>query len=661
MSSYLANRYSVVKNNGLLGLLFLLIVLGTFLNIRLAIWVGLSIPVIIYGVFALLPLFIPHIDIITLAGFIIVMGIIVDDGIIISENILRRREMGDSPLDSAVNGLAEVFKPVVTTILTTFVAFAPMFFMPGVVGKFIMVIPLVVSLSLFVSLFECVIALPAHLVPSIKKIQPNKKEKQHWFISYRDKFEVAMKKILKYRYLIVIFYIALFIGSVIFTIENKNFVLFPSNQAEQMFIELEMPVGTSLETTSKKARELESYLLELPEDEVDSFSTKIGFKGRDEDHLSESIRYSQIAIYLTPYRLRSRTAEDIANELRKKMKIIKEGKIAINVMGGGPPVGRPIEIRVSHFNNKKRAALTNKVIKDLEIKRGVFDIERDDILGKKRIELKMNEEKNRQDLSTLKAIEISNKKGRLIPLSNLVEFVERNGTPDFFHFNGERTTTIYANIDKTKTTSMKIYKKLVKKYETQSVLEGGKVRFGGESEETQKSFQDLFKTFIVALVGIYFLLVLLFNSLIQPLLVLFCIPLGLIGVIFAFTLHNQDLSFFAMLGSIGLIGVLVNDALVLVYRVNKLKETKGETKIRYIVAKGAADRLRPILLTSLTTIAGVLPLAYGLGGSDPFIAPMGLALGYGLLFSTPLILVFIPSIYLIYEDISKTLKKLVKK
>ena len=139
-----------------------------------------------------------------------------------------------------------------------------------------------------------------------------------------------------------------------------------------------------------------------------------------------------------------------------------------------------------------------------------------------------------------------------------------------------------------------------------------------------------------------------------------CIPLGLIGVILAFTLHNQNLGFFSMLGSIGLIGVLVNDSLVLVHRVNALKKENPKVPIQKLVAQGTADRFRPILLTSLTTVAGVLPLAYGLGGSDPFIAPMGLALGYGLLFSTPLILFYVPCCYLIHDDIQTWIQKKIK-
>ncbi len=691
MSKYLINRYNVVKNNGLIGLLFLLIVLGIFLNLRLAFWVAVSIPVIVYGVFWIITFFIPSIDIISLAAFIIVMGIIVDDGIIVSENILRRRELGDSPLDAAVNGISEVFGPVLTTILTTLVVFAPMFFMPGIIGKFIFVIPLVISLALILSLFEVTIALPAHLVPSLKKIKPNKASR-NWFDKFRIYFQGLTQKLLRFRYLIVTAYILLFAGSVYYALNYKSFVLFPSGQAELIVAELEMPVGTSIDTVSNTITPIESHISSLPENELDAYSTRIGAKGRNDDNTSESVRYAQIRIFLTPYTKRNRTATEIANELTSKT-ILDKGKITFNVVGGGPPVGRPIEVRVSHFDNEQRTQLTNTIITDLEKQPGVYDITRDDIKEKPRINLQFNKEKihrlgltiqqitttiaiafNGQNVSsvrlndedvnirvlfdeqshynikTLTSMPISNNQGRLIPLSELVSFITIPGVPNFYHIDGKRTTTIFANIDKSKNTPINIYKTFTKNYSDPAILNGGSVSFGGESEETNKSFQDLFKIFMIAILGMYFILVILFNSLTQPLLVISCIPLGLIGVIFAFTIHNEDLGFFAMLGSIGLTGVLVNDSLVLVYRVNRLRELHPNDTILSIVSQGTSERLRPILLTSLTTVAGVLPLAYGLGGSDPFISPMGLALGYGLLFSTPLILIYIPCMYLIHYD-----------
>jgi multidrug efflux pump subunit AcrB len=167
----------------------------------------------------------------------------------------------------------------------------------------------------------------------------------------------------------------------------------------------------------------------------------------------------------------------------------------------------------------------------------------------------------------------------------------------------------------------------------------------------------LTKAFILAVVGIYFLLILLFNSLTQPIMVMSAIPFGIMGVILAFALHGEPLSFIAMLGVIGLGGVVVNDSLVLVNHINDLRKKRPEEDLGKLVIEGTSDRLRAVILTTLTTVVGLLPLAYGLGGSDPFIAPMCLALAYGLLFATPITLVLVPSLYVIRHDLGGVAKR----
>ena len=183
------------------------------------------------------------------------------------------------------------------------------------------------------------------------------------------------------------------------------------------------------------------------------------------------------------------------------------------------------------------------------------------------------------------------------------------------------------------------------------------LRVGGEAEESMESIRNLAFTFIIAFVGIYFLLILLFNSFTQPFMVLAAIPFGIVGVIIALIIHEQPLSFIAIIGTIGLAGVVVNDSLVLVNHLNELKAQNPEKELRDIVALGTANRLRAIILTTLTTVAGVLPLAYGLGGTDYFISPMALALGYGLLFATPLTLMLIPCLYMIWNDIGRLFRR----
>ena len=161
-------------------------------------------------------------------------------------------------------------------------------------------------------------------------------------------------------------------------------------------------------------------------------------------------------------------------------------------------------------------------------------------------------------------------------------------------------------------------------------------------------------------IGIYFLLILLFNSPTQPVVVLAAIPFGIVGVIVTFALHGEPLGFIAMLGTIGLVGVVVNDSLVLVNHINRLKRLKPDDEVKKLVAQGASDRLRAVVLTTITTAVGLIPLAYGFGGTDPYMAPMALALAYGLIFATPLTLILVPCLYVTREDIGKVLKRIPK-
>ncbi|MDH3221958.1 MAG: efflux RND transporter permease subunit, partial [Gammaproteobacteria bacterium] len=190
---------------------------------------------------------------------------------------------------------------------------------------------------------------------------------------------------------------------------------------------------------------------------------------------------------------------------------------------------------------------------------------------------------------------------------------------------------------------------------------GMRLAVGGEAEESAESMGSLVVAFIAAGIGIYLLLVLLFNSLTQPVMVMIAIPFGLVGVILAFALHQQAFGFLAMLGVVGLTGIVVNDSLILVNLVNRLREIQPDLSAHDRIVDAARTRLRPIVLTSITTVAGLLPMAYGLGGSDPFSAPMALAMGYGILFATPITLVLIPCLLAVLDDLYRISRHLHKK
>jgi multidrug efflux pump subunit AcrB len=240
----------------------------------------------------------------------------------------------------------------------------------------------------------------------------------------------------------------------------------------------------------------------------------------------------------------------------------------------------------------------------------------------------------------------------------VAEFQSEHGPSNVYHYDNERTVEITGDIEKGLTTSVEATNEAIAGIDLDGNWPGMRLIVGGEAEETAESMTSLFVAFLAAALGIYLLLLLLFNSLVQPIIVMLAIPFGLVGVIAAFALHGEALGFLAMLGVVGLTGIVVNDSLILVNQVNRLHRAQPADPVQEAVQEAAKSRLRPILLTSITTVVGLLPMAYGFGGSDPFSAPMALAMGYGILFATPLTLILLPCLLMVQSDLAGTLRRL---
>lgn len=700
-SQYVKNSFRIVLTNGTFGLVFVVFALTLFLNIRTAFWVAIGIPVSILGVIFLLPFFGSFLDTVTLMSLILVIGIVVDDGIIISENISWRREHGDTPKDAAVLGISEVFFPVVTTVTTTIMAFVPMFFMKGVFGKFVRVIPLTVTVALLVSLVEATFALPAHLKRVMDKRAARGYTKgaqrtsvRKWFDGLKAVYKKAAHRFLRFRYVLVFLFIAIFVIAIWYARHSMEFILFPSKGADQLAIFIECPTGTPLQETSERTRKVEEVLQALPPSELDTFVTRVGTLG----YVGQGENYAYIQVGLTPFAKRQRTADQIIENLRRDLSRI-EGieKITFEIYSGGPPVGKPVTIRVIGNNDLTRSQLSSEIVQFMEMVPGIKDIDRDDKTGKEQVEIKIDYEKlarlgltvadvaqnvrvaydgqivtnmrigdedvnfrvqlakrARRSFEYLRQLEIPNQSGRLIPLSSFARLESGPGPNAYRHFDGDRSTTITADVDTDVITSLEATSAVVSKFgNLEDLWPDMRLVVGGEAQETQKSITNLLFSFSIAVIGIYFLLTLQFNSFTQPFLVMLAIPFAAIGVIFALAIHGESLSFSSMMGMIGLVGVVVNDSIVLVSHVNELRARRPGEDIRLLVVEGASDRLRAITLTTLTTVVGVLPLAYGLGGTNLFMAPMALTLGYGLIFSTPLTLVLVPCLLVIGSDIRR--------
>ena len=700
-SEAVENRLNIIIKNGYIGLALVLVVLGVFLSLKTAFWVAVSIPVTLLGTVFGLGLTGNTINLISLSGFILVLGIVVDDSIIIAESIHHYKSKGGDLYKNVVMGLKRVIMPVVTTIISTMLVMSSFFLMSGILGKFIYILPVVVIFALGISFLEITFALPAHL-------STNKVEKQRtWFIPVENFYNRFMRYALRWRYLIVPLFIALLVYTSFFAFKNIPFNLFPSRGATVIFANIEAPNGSSAAYTENIVIDVENIIVNEIGEDLDSFTSTIG---------SYFTNVANIEIALTPTSDRERTAEDMEEKLKALVENVEGAeKINISLLRPGPPQGEDIEITLVAENDAQRNLAADRVEEILKSIDGVDNINRNDEIGKPRIETVLDfdemarlgvdyqsvyrhlrtafsgsyvtdvtiagkEEDVRIYIGSedytenfIKNTTVKNRQGNSIPMSKFSTLREIKGEPDFNHFDGDRSIKLTASIADNPSIggdildrnfdgdqSMKrgpppsktaILAMALKELNAPVDFPQVSIITSGGAQESIESLQDFLRAFVVAIIGIFLLLAILFNSYSQPMLVLAAVPFSLIGVVWAFYFHGEPLSFFALTGSLALMGVIVNDSLVMVSHLNYIKEKSAalEDKIVWI-ARGSRDRLRAVVLTTLTTMAGVLPLAYGIGGTDVFLQPMVLALGYGLIFGTFLTLILLPCMYLMNYD-----------
>jgi multidrug efflux pump subunit AcrB len=578
--------------------------------------------------------------------------------------------------------------PIITTITTTILVFSSMFLMGGTMGKFIYVIPLVVIFALILSLLEVSIALPAHLAGSASPIKESS-----WFNSIEDWFSSIMKRIIQRRYWVLGVFVVVLVFSLSFAKNNMQTVLFPSAGSNIITATMEMQKGASLQHTKQASEQVERLILKTLGKNINSVSNKI------------SRTYAKFHIDLIHSNLRTENAQVLVEKLRAKQNEVKGiTRLSFSIKRSGPPQGADIQVRLMG-DSVQRSLATDELNSIMKNIKGLNDISRDDEPGKKRLEVVLDFAKMAQlniDFSVvnrylrtaftgvdithirqdeaqvdfrvyfgnsdnseafLKQLKISNAQGNLVPLHAFSTVKEIEGEPDFNHVNGRRATRISASINDKITDVKKVTAEILRQFNSEKKYPKVEMTVEGGAKDTKKSMQDFVKAFVFSIFGIYLLLLLLFNSYTQPLLVLSAIPFSVIGVIWAFFIHGEPLSFFSALGILALVGVIVNDSLILVSHLNFLKtqEDSKHLSIQQQIISGTTDRLRAVVLTTLTTLAGIIPLAYGIGGVDTLLQPMALALGYGLLFGTLMTLILLPCLYMVNHEFLQKITQLQQK
>ncbi|MFA5259814.1 MAG: efflux RND transporter permease subunit [Candidatus Omnitrophota bacterium] len=700
-STDLRNRLSIISINGTIGFLLILFSLFLFLDKKSGFWVAMGIPFTIC--FTLLAGFLMGYSInnITLAAVIIVMGMVVDDAIVVTENIARLRSRGMSLRNAAIQGTASVFLPVLASILTTCIAFVPLFFFTGRFGRINRFIPPIIFLMLGSSLLEALIILPGHMhfeMPPFnnyfrKKRHTVAETRAHWFEKVEDTYGRTLDKILQFKTAVISIFVLLLGVSWFIMTHTMKFVMFPDEETREVTFIGETPESFDRYDTAELTRKVEDIINPYIGAEVIGLRTGIARNRRGKAVEENKFRTT---IEIVPKEKRGKSADQLIALWKKDIEKIEDLKeLTVQKSRWGQSSGSAIEIIVQENNDnlreqaagrlaeimKSHPALTNvEIDRPIHIPEYKIDLKREKVKrlaispvdisnafrgaleGKILYELPKGDEEidvrltivdeAKQDINDILKVPVENRNDYLVPLGDLVN-VEETTTPiAITRWDRKRTTTVYSDINPgagmtpleiAEDIEKNVFAKVTASQPTTSLS------FIGEVQDTRESQGDLRNGIILVLFLIFAVLAILFNSLTRPLIIMLAIPFGLVGIVLAFWLHGKVLfGFFAAIGALGLAGVVINDSIIMLSKLDKEFETiqyTNSSEADAHIARISQTRLRAVLLTTLTTVAGLFPTAYGIAGYDAMLADMMLALAWGLCFGTFITLLLIPCIY----------------
>jgi multidrug efflux pump subunit AcrB len=699
-------RLGVLSNNGLVGLILVFISLLMFLRPSVALTTTWGLPIVFFtGLFVLYMSGIT-LNLISMMGFIMVLGMLVDDAIIIGENITYHMEQGMAPNDAAVLGARELMGPVTTTVMTTIAAFLPLMFMSGIIGKFIIAIPIVVITLLIFSWLESFLILPSHVAHFTN---PNKHPgEKTWLLWLENIYGKFLELALRLRWLTLLVAFLTLFGSFYLAITKMSFQLFPAVGIDQFVVRVTTPPGTTLEKMRENLRELDESIRQRVDPQyLEATLISTGQIAQDGgDPLTQrGSRFGQIRVIYYPSVTRPEhdAVEDMRRIAKEIIPIYPQFKLAFDEQKHGPPTGRAFQVEISSNNNEANEQAADQLMQYLATVDGVTTVESGLEAGDPELRVVMDRalaayagvdlqtvsdhiraavgglrvsttrigteevditlrypEVISNQVEELMKLRIPNQSGGMVPLEKIARLEEKPGYTTIRHKGGIRVVNVTANINADKITSLELNRRVLASQAEWlgDLAEQVSVHYGGEEEKNQESFQDLGKSFAFALVAIFFILAIQFNNLTYPLIVMLAIPFGAIGIIISFYLHDllwkpMPLSFFSALGMVALTGVVVNSALVLLVFIQR--SIKEGMNCREAIMLAGRRRLRAVILTATTTVLGLLPTAYGWGGSDFFVAPMALALSWGLFFATVITLLVIPAALAVTLDMQERL------
>ena len=705
------DRMDLLLRNGMQGLILVFVILSLFLDLKLAFWVALGIPISLLGACAVLLQFDQTLNMLSLFSFLIALGIVVDDAIVIGENVYTHRAMGKTPLQAAIDGTIEVVPSVFSSVATTVFAFVPMFFVTGVMGKFFAVMPLAVIAILTISLLEACFALPCHLAHDSGKPSPLTgwlNRGTNWAL---DTFiAVIYQPVIRFsvRHSAITVSLAisfLLLAAALVTSGTVPSIFFPKLDAPEVISTVIFPDGTPSRITEEATERIEQAIqtintrYSMPDRPLVMVTHRMVGIVRDNapggGQTTEGSHAGTVYAELVDAGLRNVTSEQVVQEWRELVGAIAGVETLTFGSQSRGPGGKPIEFKLlaaaSDMRQLEQAVEETK--RKLATYKGVFDVADDSTPGKWELQLKEKPravamgvplesiartvraayygeevmrlqrgrhevklmvrypEQDRKSLARFEDIRVDGGDGIQRPITELADVTVSRGYSEINRIDQKRSITISADINEKDGNAKEIVADMRAEF-MPGLLEkfpGLRVRWEGQQEQDEESVRSLGIGLFVALIAMYVLLTMEFTSYGQPMVVMAVIPFGIVGAILGHWFMGLPLTLFSTLGLVALTGIVVNDSIVLVDFINSA--VRSGVPLETAVLQAGGRRFRPVMLTSLTTIAGLAPILTETSFQAQLVIPMAASLCFGLMTSTILVLVLVPTFYLIYGRI----------
>ncbi|MBU1168636.1 MAG: efflux RND transporter permease subunit [Proteobacteria bacterium] len=693
-SEIFKQRADLLTTNAYIGLALVFILLAMFLSMRLSFWVSMGIPASILGSFLFLPLFGFSINMISMFAFIVTLGIVVDDAIVVGENIFYNRQQGMPFLQASIHGAREIAVPVCFSILTNIVAFIPLFFVPGFMGKVFRSIPLVVIAVLSISLFESLFILPAHLGHERKsdsRKNDGTKERKSFskaFTSFvENRYGPFIAMAVRHRYLVFALSLSFLVITFGFIKSGRmGMELFPKVESDYAYVTATLPYGSS----EKSVRVVHDKLVKSAHDVIEKYG-----KDRLSRGLLTRINENVITarLILTPPKERPVSTQVVTDAWRERTGPLSGiESVAFQSDRGGPGSGKGLTIELSHRDTGILQTASEELAEAMAEFPNATDIDDGSASGKRqydftllplgerlgfqasdvarqirnafygaearRLQRGRNEVKvmvrlpeyERVTEHTLETLILTSPKGNEALLSEIVHLEKGRAYTAIERRDGKRISSVTADINPRPKAGLIVEElKAGRLPDLTNKYPGLSYSFQGRQADMQESVTSLIRGLLMALLAIFCLLAIPLKSYIQPVLIMSCIPFGLVGAVLGHMMLGYSLSVMSLFGLVALSGVVVNDSLVLIDYTNR-KVASGLPLEQAVQAAGI-HRFRPIILTTLTTFGGLSPMIFETSRQAKFLIPMAVSLGFGIMFATVITLVLVPVQYMILEDI----------